>query len=188
MKGAPNETRTQKLCYVQNLCFTALVEYMLLSLEQVAPTWTYIKQTLASYLTNHPSKTKPDMLGTDGENKYELISKVLSWTPIHGHNTSGWPVENYIHHFYAGTGCSLEDLPGSKRTFKKVIQIWMTFLVNELQLRHLHHPCLWTCPMLAVCFQSSLKCLRFQMIENMPESWTRFFKITQKKMLGTVYR
>ena len=41
----------------------------------------------------------------------ELISDVLLWTPSHRQAGAGQPARTYIQQLYAGTGCSLEDLP-----------------------------------------------------------------------------
>ena len=45
--------------------------------------------------------------------KDELISKILLWTPTHGHTSIGCSARTYQHQLCADIGCSLEDLPGA---------------------------------------------------------------------------
>ena len=54
---------------------------------------------------------QPDMQDTAGEERDELISDVLLWTPSHSRVKAGWPARIYIQQLCEDTGCSPEDLP-----------------------------------------------------------------------------
>ena len=41
----------------------------------------------------------------------EIMSNVLSWTPIYGHTRFGRPAKTYINQLRADIGCLLEVLP-----------------------------------------------------------------------------
>ena len=42
--------------------------------------------------------------------KNKSISKILLWTPTHGHTNIGWPTKTLIYGFCVDTGFRLEDL------------------------------------------------------------------------------
>ena len=41
----------------------------------------------------------------------ELISDIIQWTPTCEHTSVSQPAKTYIHHFCAGIGCCLDNLP-----------------------------------------------------------------------------
>ena len=70
--------------------------------------------------------------------KDELISNILLWTCTHGHISVSQQVRTYIHHLFADTGWSLEDLPGVMDDRDGWWEYQMT-LWFELVLWHINH-------------------------------------------------
>ena len=70
-----------------------------------------ISHNTVIYHEKYPRRTRH--AGHCWRSKDELISDILLYTPSHGRAKAGRPARNYIKQFFAGWGCSLEDLPGA---------------------------------------------------------------------------
>ena len=64
-----------------------------------------------TYHKNYQRRTRD--AGHCWRRRDELISDLLLWTPSYGRSKAGRPARTYTQQLCAGTGRSLEDLPGA---------------------------------------------------------------------------